>query len=34
MCIRILPAYMSVKVLDPLKLELQAVVSYHVSAGT
>lgn len=26
--------YVCVKVLDPLKLELQAVVSYHVSAGT
>ena len=33
MCIGILPAYMSVRESDPLKQELQAVVSCHVGAG-
>lgn len=32
MCIIVLPECLSVRVLDPLKLGLQAIVSFHVDA--
>ena len=33
MCIGVLPVYVCVRVLDPLEVELQTVVSCHVDAG-